>query len=162
GTARRRFRSIPRSGRPRVSRLTRTMGSIGPTRPSAPRSRSSWSDSATSFSRRSAGPAWSGGGRGRHDPPRTKESSMNAEIAHRHRRPLLAMALLGAAAISLAGGVAPVNAGVGSVYFDGDENVAAGQEFFLSQSFAGAYDVGLGRSVMPNMTTGQDNVGLGF
>jgi hypothetical protein len=50
-------------------------------------------------------------------------------------------------------------AATGTVYFDNDNNAAAGGTLF-NGSFTGDYNVGLGRSVLPNLTTGQDNVAI--
>ena len=52
------------------------------------------------------------------------------------------------------------HAAVGSVYFDTNGNAAAG-EILFNGTFTGCYNVGLGRSVMPNLTTGAYNVATG-
>src|SRR3954447_22118447 len=87
---------------------------------------------------------------------------MSNRIANHRPSLLRAIALVATTAIGLAAGAGTASAGVCSVYVDGDENVAAGHDFFSHPFFVGGYHVGLGYSVMPNLTTGQDNVGIGF
>ncbi len=57
-------------------------------------------------------------------------------------------------------GVPASRAAVGSVYFDANNNAAAGETLF-NGTFTGPGNVGLGRSVMPNLTTGANNTGVG-
>jgi len=66
-----------------------------------------------------------------------------------------AIAILGLAA-------SPALADTGSVYFDNNENAAAGETNQLfNATFTGAENVGLGRAVMTNLTTGSSNVATG-
>jgi hypothetical protein len=53
-------------------------------------------------------------------------------------------------------------ADTGSVYFDANNNAAAGETNLLfNATFTGTDNVGLGRSVMPNLTDGVSNVATG-
>src|SRR5262245_21716428 len=54
----------------------------------------------------------------------------------------------------------PALADTGSVYFDHNDNAAAGETFFDALQ-SGFGNVGLGRSVMPNLTTGNRNIATG-
>ena len=80
-------------------------------------------------------------------------------LGRRFRITVSALALsaligLGAASQSLAD--------TGSVYFDTNENVAAGDPNFLfNGTFTGFDNVGLGSQVMPNLTDGSDNSAIG-
>ena len=69
-------------------------------------------------------------------------------------------ALVLSAAIVLGGGASASLASTGSVYFDNDENAAAGRTLF-NGSFTGFGNVGLGRTVMPELTSGGNNVAVG-
>jgi hypothetical protein len=55
---------------------------------------------------------------------------------------------------------APTFASTGSVYFDNQDNAAAGGTRF-NGTFTAQGNVGLGRSVMPSLTTGSPNVAVG-
>ena len=75
---------------------------------------------------------------------------------------MLALATAVAIAISAALGVSTSRADVGSVFFDANNNAAAGDPNLLfNGTFTGSDNVGLGRSVMPNLTTGSFNVAIG-
>ena len=70
---------------------------------------------------------------------------------HRLRIAITALAL--SAVIGLGAGASASLASTGSVYFDTNDNAAAGETLF-NGTFTGSRNVGLGRSVMPNLTTG--------
>jgi hypothetical protein len=68
--------------------------------------------------------------------------------------------LLGIATVIVLGiSAAPCLATVGSVYYDGS-SAAAGGELF-NATFTGCCNVGIGDSVMPNLTSGEGNTALG-
>jgi hypothetical protein len=68
--------------------------------------------------------------------------------------------LLGVATVIVLGiCAAPCLATVGSVYYDGS-SAAAGGELF-NATFTGCCNVGIGDSVMPNLTSGEGNTALG-
>lgn len=71
-------------------------------------------------------------------------------------QPIVALALATALAIA----ASPAAADTGSVYFDANDNAAAGETLF-NVTFTGNQNVGLGRSVMPNLTTGGNNTAVG-
>ena len=73
-------------------------------------------------------------------------------LGRRFRIAVSALAL--SAVIGLGAGASPSLADVGSVYFDANDNAAAGETLF-NGTFTGCCNVGLGRSVMPNLTTGE-------
>ena len=64
---------------------------------------------------------------------------------------LLTVTTAVAIAISAGLGVSASRAATGNVYFDANGNAAAGETLF-NGTFTGAFNVGLGRSVMPNLT----------
>jgi hypothetical protein len=75
---------------------------------------------------------------------------------------MLAAATAVTLAASAAAGASASRAEVGSVYFDFDNDAAAGQALGLfNGTFIGHDNVGLGRSVMRNLTSGSFNVALG-
>jgi hypothetical protein len=76
-----------------------------------------------------------------------------------HRATRLTIALTLAAALALIGAAASL-ASTGSVYYDSNLNVAAGQSFF-NGTFTGVDNTGLGYLVMPALTSGSYNTGLG-
>ena len=76
------------------------------------------------------------------------------------RRVRIAMIAPAVALIGICAGASPSLAAHGRVYFDADDNVAAGETLF-NESFTGAFNVGLGRRVMPNLTSGGANVAVG-
>jgi trimeric autotransporter adhesin len=76
------------------------------------------------------------------------------------RRVRITMTVLAVALIGLGAGALPSLAAPGRVYFDDDDNVAAGENLF-NESFTGAFNVGLGRRVMPKLTSGGANVAVG-
>jgi hypothetical protein len=76
------------------------------------------------------------------------------------RRVRITMIVLAVALIGLGAGALPSLAAPGRVYFDDDDNVAAGENLF-NESFTGAFNVGLGRRVMPKLTSGGANVAVG-
>jgi hypothetical protein len=79
--------------------------------------------------------------------------------AHRRR---VARVLIGATIAVLALGASPALADTGAVYFDGRLNAAAGDPNNLfNATFTGDGNVGLGASVMPNLTDGMSNVATG-
>ncbi len=93
----------------------------------------------------------------------TKPSSTLYQPTARGRTRMLAFATAVALAISACLGASTSRADVGSVYFDTDNNAAAGDTNFLfNGSFTGFQNVGLGRSVMDELTTGSSNVATGF
>jgi hypothetical protein len=70
-----------------------------------------------------------------------------------------------AVAIATSAGLAvPASrADVGSVFFNANNNAAAGQTNLLfNATFTGTENAGLGRSVMPNLTSGDENTATGF
>jgi hypothetical protein len=66
-----------------------------------------------------------------------------------------------AAVIVLAVGATPALATTGSVYYDSNNNVGAGHDFFGGTTPTGSDNVGLGFSVMPALTSGSDNIAAG-
>jgi hypothetical protein len=82
-----------------------------------------------------------------------------AQDRPRHRGRLLLVSST-AAIVTLALGIGPAFAATGSVYVDSKFNAAAGHDSF-NASFTGGSNVGLGYSVMPNLTTGADNTLIG-
>ena len=68
-------------------------------------------------------------------------------------------AALAALTVVLAFGASSALAATGSVYFDGNANGGAGHDFFGGTTPTGIANVGLGYSVMPNLTSGQQNIG---
>ena len=87
--------------------------------------------------------------------------SLNQPTA-RGRTRMLALVTAAALAISAALGASTSRADVGSVYFDANGNAAAGETFgFTDPMFTGGFNVGLGRSVMPNLTDAFGNVAVG-
>ena len=83
----------------------------------------------------------------------TKLSSTLYQPTARGRTRMLALATAVALAISAGLGASTSRADVGSVYFDTNNNAAAGQTLF-NGSFTGTNNVGLDRTVMPALTTG--------
>ena len=74
----------------------------------------------------------------------------------------LAVATAVALAIGLGLSVPASRADVGSVYFDANQNAAAGDpDFLFNATFTGSQNVGVGRTVMPNLTSGSNNVATG-
>ena len=91
-----------------------------------------------------------------------KLSSSLYQPTARGRTRMLALATAVAIAISAALGASTSRADVGSVYFDANGNAAAGETFgFTDPMFTGGFNVGLGRSVMPNLTDAFGNVAVG-
>ena len=84
----------------------------------------------------------------------------------RGRARRLALATAAALAIGAALGASTSRADIGGVYFDDNDNAAAGDPTRLFDGFTptvmGFENVGLGSSVMPSLTTGNDNVAIGF
>src|SRR5919201_1978456 len=79
--------------------------------------------------------------------------------AHRRR---VAPVLIATTIAVIALGASPALADTGSVYFDDNNNAAAGETNLLfNATFTGTDNVGLGRSVMPNLTDGSSNVATG-
>lgn len=76
------------------------------------------------------------------------------------RRVRITMIVLAVGLTGLGAGALPSLAAPGRVYFDDDDNVAAGDNLF-NESFTGAFNVGLGRRVMPKLTSGGANVAVG-
>lgn len=76
---------------------------------------------------------------------------------HRLRIAITALAL--SAVIGLGIGVSASLASTGSVYFDANDNAAAGETQF-NGTFTGGGNVGLARTVMPNLTMGFNNVAV--
>ena len=73
-------------------------------------------------------------------------------------------AVIAALALATAFGVAaaPASADTGGVYFDNSNNAAAGDPSMLfNLTFTGFNNVGLGRSVMPDVTSGAGNTAVG-
>src|SRR5262245_32149461 len=92
---------------------------------------------------------------------RVRLSTVNARsFGAAPRRGRVAIAVTAASAICLLASASPALADVGSVYFDANENAAAGETLF-NGTFTGCCNVGLGRSVMTNLTTGNLNVAIG-
>jgi hypothetical protein len=59
-------------------------------------------------------------------------------------------------------GASPTLANVGGVYFDANSNAAAGNPAHLfNATFTGAFNVGLGETVMPNLTSAVSNTAIG-
>jgi hypothetical protein len=78
--------------------------------------------------------------------------------SRRTRAVIVALAL----ATALAVAATPAGADVGSVYFDANNNAAAGNTNSLfNATFTGSGNVGLGPSVMPNLTIGDANTAVG-
>jgi hypothetical protein len=77
---------------------------------------------------------------------------------HRARRTTLVACATAIAILGLA--TSPALANVGSVYFDANDNVGAGETFF-NGSFTGFQNVGVGRSVMPNLAAASNNTAIG-
>jgi hypothetical protein len=91
----------------------------------------------------------------------TNLSSNLHQPTARGRARTLAVATAVALAIG-AGFAATSQADAGGVYFDVDDNAAAGDPNFLfNATFTGTDNVGLGRSVMPSLTDGDFNVAAG-
>ena len=84
-------------------------------------------------------------------------------VRHRHPslragRPVCIALVIAVAALAVA---APTSlASTGSVYWDTNGNAAAGNVLF-NGTFTGLSNVGLGESVMPNLTNGLWNVAVG-
>jgi hypothetical protein len=76
------------------------------------------------------------------------------------RRGRLLLASSTTAVVTLALTISPALAATGSVYVDGKFNAAAGHDSF-NGSFTGGSNVGLGYSVLPNLTNGADNTLIG-
>jgi hypothetical protein len=89
---------------------------------------------------------------------RRRPSPPGLRVPHRATR--LAIALTVAMVLALTGAAAS-SASTGSVYFDSNNNVGAGETLF-NGTFTGSGNVGVGRSVMPNLTTGIFNTALGL
>ena len=90
----------------------------------------------------------------------TLSSNLHQPTA-RGRARMLAVATAVALAIG-AGFASTSQADTGGVYFDVDNNAAAGDPNFLfNGTFTGTGNVGLGRSVMPSLTDGDFNVAAG-
>jgi hypothetical protein len=88
-------------------------------------------------------------------------SSTSYQPTARGRIRMLALAT--AVALAVGGLVAAASqADVGGVYFDDNDNAAAGDPNFLfNATFTGGDNVGLGRAVMTSLTGGNRNIGLG-
>src|SRR6188472_2200348 len=71
------------------------------------------------------------------------------------------LALIAVATTALAFGASPSLAATGRVYVYAGHNVGAGHDFFGGTTPANDNNVGLGYSVMPNLTTASDNTGVG-
>jgi hypothetical protein len=69
----------------------------------------------------------------------------------------VALALVTAVAVM----ATPALAATGSVYFDANNNVGAGHDFFSGTTPTGNLNVGLGYSVMPALTSAAANVAIG-
>ena len=81
-------------------------------------------------------------------------------LGRRFRIAVSALAL--STMIGLGAGASQSVAATGSVYFDNNFNAAAGDPNFLfNGTFTGAYNVGLGHAVMPNLTSGERNIAVG-
>jgi hypothetical protein len=92
----------------------------------------------------------------------TKHSFSLYQPIARGRSRMLALATAVAIALGALLGTATSRADVGSVYFDADNNAAAGDPNQLfNASFTGLANVGLGPSVMPNLTDGSGNTAVG-
>src|SRR5262245_249140 len=65
-------------------------------------------------------------------------------------------------AIGAAFGVSSSRASVGSVYFDANQNVGAGDNLFGGTIPGGFGNVGVSKSVMPGLTSGGANTGIGY
>jgi hypothetical protein len=76
-----------------------------------------------------------------------------------HRAPAGIVAV--ATAIAFLTFASPSFADTGSVYFDANNNVGAGHDFFGGTTPTGNLNVGLGFSVMPSLTSGAANVAIG-
>jgi hypothetical protein len=73
-----------------------------------------------------------------------------------------ALALI-ATATFMSATAAPALASTGGVYFDANDNAAAGNPAHLfNGSFTGAGNVGVGETVMPNLASGEYNVAVGL
>jgi hypothetical protein len=79
---------------------------------------------------------------------------------HRWAWRRLVIAAIATTTALLAAGTATSRAATGSVYVDAKFNAAAGHDSF-NGSFTGGSNVGLGYSVMPNLTNGADNTLIG-
>jgi hypothetical protein len=79
----------------------------------------------------------------------------------RFTRGRFGIAALAASTAVLAFGASAALADPGSVYVDHNSNVGAGHDFFGGNTPSGGFNVGLGDSVMPNLTTGNFNLATG-
>src|SRR5215470_5836095 len=78
----------------------------------------------------------------------------------RARRTVLVACATAIAVLGLA--ASPALADTGSVYVDANANAAAGETNFLfTNTFTGVHNVGLGQSVMPTITSGDNNTATG-
>jgi hypothetical protein len=87
-----------------------------------------------------------------------RPSPPSLRVAHRATRLAIALALAMAVALTSA---AASSANTGSVYFDSNNNVGAGETLF-NGTFTGTGNVGLSRLVMPALTTGIFDTALGL
>jgi hypothetical protein len=83
-----------------------------------------------------------------------------AAIPLRRRAMRFTLALAFAATLAMSGGTAVSPASTGSVYFDANSNVGAGENIF-NGTFTGFSNVGIERLVMPNLTSGSYNTAAG-
>ena len=83
----------------------------------------------------------------------TANSSVPCKPTARGRTRMLTVATAVAIALGAGFGTSTSHAATGSVYFDANNNTAAGETLF-NGTFTGFENVGLGRSVMPNLTSG--------
>ena len=100
----------------------------------------------------------------RSDAPRSTpcRGGSHSGVGRPGRRVRITVSALVLGALVLGAGASASQAAVGSVYFDANDNAAAGETNLLfNATFTGTSNVGLGRSVMPNLTDGTSNVALG-
>jgi hypothetical protein len=92
---------------------------------------------------------------------RVRPSNPNARsLGVKPRRGRVAFTLAAATAACLLA-ASPALADTGSVYFDSSGNAAAGGAFFTLIFEGGARNVGLGATVFPSVSTGNDNIAVG-
>src|SRR6188472_883192 len=92
---------------------------------------------------------------------RVRMSTPNARcLGSAPRRSRTAIALAAATATCMLA-AAPALANTGSVYFDNTGNAGAGGDLFQTIFEGGARNVGLGATVFPNLTVGDDNIAVG-
>lgn len=83
-------------------------------------------------------------------------------VRPRRRASMLGLALAMTIALGLVGSPGAAIAATGGVYFDTSNNVAAGDfSQFFNGSLSGFDNVGIGRSVMPNLESGVENTAAG-